>query len=334
MKNPKPFFSIGITTYDRLKMLKETVVSILKQTYFNFEVIISNDNPQRIISAQTLGIKDKRLRFINKKKNLGEVKNMNFLLDASKGKYFTWLADDDLYNPDFLKIIYATITRFNNSKCIYTAYSAGNIYTTKRYKDFSDKIICIPGRIFLNKYLNQTYKTIGCYGLFDRQYLKSLDGIKKMGRGFGPYSDNVLALKTGLLDKVIFINLPLIFLRTHNKALSVISTDIEAYFSAQQEAMQIALQVFKTKKLSMDFNVNLYCLLRWFIRDFSRVAIRANGIKIQKLKQYSIFLLNHIKLIRNTRLFFKLLLNSINALLRAFQTILVNKIKFFYANLN
>jgi len=34
----KPFFSIGVTTYDRFDLLKETILSVLWQSFEDFEL--------------------------------------------------------------------------------------------------------------------------------------------------------------------------------------------------------------------------------------------------------------------------------------------------------
>ena len=38
-----PFFSIGVTTYNRKELLKQTLISIINQTFTDFEVIVGND---------------------------------------------------------------------------------------------------------------------------------------------------------------------------------------------------------------------------------------------------------------------------------------------------
>ena len=38
-----PFFSIGVTTYNRRELLKCTLDSIIKQKFSDFEVIVGND---------------------------------------------------------------------------------------------------------------------------------------------------------------------------------------------------------------------------------------------------------------------------------------------------
>src|SRR5580765_8313389 len=108
-----PLFSIGITTYDRVEMLIETLHSVLDQTCGDFEVIIGNDNPGRRLTAEFLKIHDPRVRIVNHERNLGELGNMNELVRLGRGRYFTWLADDDLLAPRFLDAMREALTRFD-----------------------------------------------------------------------------------------------------------------------------------------------------------------------------------------------------------------------------
>ena len=50
-----PFFSIGVTTYNRPELLKQTLDSISMQTFSDFEVIVGNDFIQEPLSAAALG---------------------------------------------------------------------------------------------------------------------------------------------------------------------------------------------------------------------------------------------------------------------------------------
>src|SRR6266576_6222332 len=108
-----PLFSIGVTTYNRVELLVETLNSITAQTFGDFEVIVANDNPNRTVTAESLGVSDPRIRFVNNPKNLGELDNMNSLLALSRGRYFTWIADDDLYASDFLERANDALQKFD-----------------------------------------------------------------------------------------------------------------------------------------------------------------------------------------------------------------------------
>ena len=53
---------IGITTYNRPEMLREAVISIINQTYDNFELLIGNDYIETTVTFDKLEI--------NKSKNI------------------------------------------------------------------------------------------------------------------------------------------------------------------------------------------------------------------------------------------------------------------------
>jgi len=96
----RPLFTIAIPTYNRECSLKDIVTCYLDQEFQNFEIIIANDYIDKKLSMKSLGIEsDSRVTIINNERNLGELENMNFLLDQAKGYYFTWQFDDDPCNP-------------------------------------------------------------------------------------------------------------------------------------------------------------------------------------------------------------------------------------------
>lgn len=280
-----PFFSIGITTYNRRLMLKQTLNSILKQRYKDFEILVSNDNPQREISAQILGIKDRRIQYINQKKNLGEIKNMNFLLEQSKGKYFTWLADDDCYHQDFLKIISQAIKKYQHPPCVFSSYLKGNNFK-KQKKIKKAKIVCLNSKLFLDKYLKLSFRTLGCYGVFKKNYLKQIGGIKQLGSGFSPYSDNLLALQCSKLDKVITITEPMIYYRTHKGSISLTSTDFLAYLTAQKDFFCHALKIFNHPNLRDNCQEYIFLVLKWFIRDFTGLLKRTRRLPLKDTAKF------------------------------------------------
>lgn len=290
----KPFFSIGVTTYNRPEMLKECLHSILGQTFPDFEVIIGNDYTMQELSGRFLNIDDPRLRFINHHRNLGEANNMNYLLEISQGKYFTWLADDDLYAPNFLEMINLALDKYSFPPCVFTSYMQGRSLPERLEKVEAD-IQVLDRRQFLQKYLSRQLKVIGCYGVFDRQYIRQLGGIEQLGDGFSPYSDNLLAIKTGLQKKAVYIDAPLIFFRTHDQSISYASPDVDAYGTAQKDLLSKSLEAFKSEGLSSDFHSNLFLLLKWCLSNYCTVMRRSGSLKFRKLIRYILFLISYLK---------------------------------------
>ncbi len=299
-KRLKPLFSIGVTTYNRIEMLKECLQSIINQSFSDFEIIVGNDYTQHHLTPEKLGIEDSRILIINNTENLGEINNMNVLLAQSRGKYFTWLADDDIYTAHYLSAINDALTMFDFTEAVFTSYSQGNT-VSKKSINYQRKIECLSGQQFLHGYLSKKFKTIGCYGAFNVEYLKQIGGIEQLGNGLSPYSDNLLAIRAGMLEKVVLINEPLVFFRTHDQSISFTSGDIDAYKSAQEDLLGKCIEIFKTTDLKDDFNHNIFWLMNLFISHFFAVLKRSGKLQLNAVLVYFIFIFRNLKLLKNYR---------------------------------
>jgi len=102
----KPLVSIAIPAYNRPRLIKKTIESVLGQLYSNIEVLISEDctpNIEVVEVIEGFAAVDERIRFFRQEKNLGYEKNCDFLLKKAKGEYILWLPDDDLLLPDTIQ---------------------------------------------------------------------------------------------------------------------------------------------------------------------------------------------------------------------------------------
>ncbi len=93
--------SIGLPVYNGESFLRETLDSILSQTYKNFELIISDNcstDSTRDICEKYAG-KDSRIRYIRQPHNIGALNNFLFVLNVASGYFFMWNAADDVITP-------------------------------------------------------------------------------------------------------------------------------------------------------------------------------------------------------------------------------------------
>tara|TARA_B100000953_G_scaffold299311_1_gene298796 strand:+ start:169 stop:1101 length:933 start_codon:yes stop_codon:yes gene_type:complete len=102
----KPQVSIGMPVYNTdEKFLYTALDCLLKQSYSNFELIISDDcstdSTSRI--CREYAKKDSRINYIRQEKNMGALPNFNFVLEQAKSKYFMWAEVDDKWKPDFIE---------------------------------------------------------------------------------------------------------------------------------------------------------------------------------------------------------------------------------------
>lgn len=97
--------SIIVPVYNAEKFLNDTINTVLKQTYENWELILVNDcskdNSVKIIKEYQKN--DKRIKLVNNKENSGAAISRNNGIDKSKGKYLCFLDADDLWDKNKLK---------------------------------------------------------------------------------------------------------------------------------------------------------------------------------------------------------------------------------------
>ncbi|MBN2366994.1 MAG: glycosyltransferase family 2 protein [Calditrichaeota bacterium] len=104
MTNAVPEISVGLPVYNGEPFLRDALESILNQSYQNFEIIISDNNSsdQTPIIIKEYCDKDKRIRPFFSNENKGASWNYNKVFQESRGKYFCWLAHDDIIDKDYL----------------------------------------------------------------------------------------------------------------------------------------------------------------------------------------------------------------------------------------
>ena len=103
MQPRKPLVSIIVPAFNCERVIFETIDSIWKQTYKNWELIIvddkSTDDTKRLLKK----IKSKRIRVIFARKNGGAAKARNRGIMAANGRFICFLDADDLWRPEKLE---------------------------------------------------------------------------------------------------------------------------------------------------------------------------------------------------------------------------------------
>lgn len=95
--------SIIMPSYNTAPYIKETIQSVLDQTYTNWELIIvddcSTDNTEEVLAT----INDSRIRYFKNEKNSGAAVSRNKALRAAKGQWIAFLDSDDLWMSEKLE---------------------------------------------------------------------------------------------------------------------------------------------------------------------------------------------------------------------------------------
>ena len=98
MPTTKPLVSVGIPVYNGERFIRQALDSVLRQTYDNLEVIIS-DNASTDKTGEICleyAARDRRIQYHRSPVNLGVIANFRRAFELSAGDYFMWAAADDV----------------------------------------------------------------------------------------------------------------------------------------------------------------------------------------------------------------------------------------------
>jgi len=160
-------YSVCITYFFNRKNIFDLLNCIDLGVHKNVEIIVRNDNPNHQLCLH----KHPRIKvFNNKKKPLGEIRSIKFLLSKASGQYVSLIADDDLMSDKIFDIL-------ENDPVEKDAYL---FISTKNKKTFLNKNILTfknSAEYFLNFFMGNIFLCGMTGTVFNKNFL-----IKKMSK--------------------------------------------------------------------------------------------------------------------------------------------------------
>jgi teichuronic acid biosynthesis glycosyltransferase TuaG len=115
--------SIITPSYNSKKFIKETITSVISQTYENWEMIIVDDcsKDDSVKFIQELIKDEKRIKLIKLDENIGAAMARNKALEMAQGRYIAFLDSDDIWLSSKLEI-QLNFMQENNYSISFTSY--------------------------------------------------------------------------------------------------------------------------------------------------------------------------------------------------------------------
>jgi glycosyltransferase involved in cell wall biosynthesis len=126
-------YTVIIPTRDRAETLEATIRTCLRQTYPNFEVIVSdncsNDNTVEVVSR----FKDSRLKYINPGRRLSMSGNFEYSLSHVADGFVMFIGSDDGIMPDAINYVNSIVERYKVDavSCAQATYIWPNFFDEK-----------------------------------------------------------------------------------------------------------------------------------------------------------------------------------------------------------
>ncbi|MFC1675991.1 glycosyltransferase [Planctomycetota bacterium] len=202
--------SICIPTYNRKEYLRQTIESILSQTYQDYEIVIvddgSTDGTKEMIEQLGLPIR------YYYQQNSGDAAARNKLIELARGEYISFIDSDDLLTSDAIERMVEAAQTQEEDVIVYGPYfridSAGLIYSRCKRRLYSGNI---TERLF------ETILVHSCGSMFPRRILQ---GDSAFDTSLKICSDYALWLELSKKYRFIALDEPVFKRRRHSDNLS------------------------------------------------------------------------------------------------------------------
>lgn len=264
MAAKKFLVTVIINCYNGEKYLRDTISSVKKQTYSNFELIFwdnkSTDNSKHIF----LEYNDPRFKYFLSENHTNLPTARNLSLNKAKGDLISFIDSDDIWNERKLEkqvyffrdstvsAVFADINTINSNGEILTKSKFGKLTNKLHWSNFFLKnfTVCFSSIIFRKKDMN----------IFNNKYhiIYDFDFIMKLS----------------LKKKIIYLNDTLTNYRIHSKNESLLNRNLEF-----EEKLKWIQNIDNIKNFSQ-FNNFIYCKNYFYYSYYINSHLK--GVDMQK----------------------------------------------------
>jgi glycosyltransferase involved in cell wall biosynthesis len=237
--------SVIVLTWNRMKLLKETLSSILDQTFPDFEVLIVDNESTDGTEEYVKRIGDDRVKYF-RHPNRGIISvNRNFALEKCRGGFIAFCDDDDLWEPQKLETQMRVFERYPQ---VAMVCSNGLFFSEKGFlghliKRDSD------GRISLDDLLSGRNDIVMSSAMFRREILSEVGKWEEDPEIF-TVEDYNLWVRIAAKRPIYFINQSLVRIRVHeamssHKDTRVMMSKVEKMFALLYEQKILTEEQFQ-----------------------------------------------------------------------------------------
>lgn len=117
-----PRFSVVIPLYNKENFIENTMLSLLSQTFSDFEVLVVNDCSTDASEEIVKRFNDRRIQLVQHPINKGLSASRNTGVKSARSNYIAFLDADDLWKPSFLEKIDFLINHYPEASLFATKY--------------------------------------------------------------------------------------------------------------------------------------------------------------------------------------------------------------------
>ena len=216
-----PRVTVGIPTFNRARWLRETIDSVLAQTYTDFHVIVSDNASDDDTPDVVRSFNDRRIVYARSERNVGVCGNFNRLIELAETEFLVLLPDDDVLYPSHLEAAVKLLERFETVGLAHSAFDyidARSSVIRRVHPVASRSLVTIKRRDLALEWLMVSPEAL-CFPsvAYRTNALIEAGGFRE---DEGPFRDRQTWMRIALHWDIGYIARPLVGQRTHPDALT------------------------------------------------------------------------------------------------------------------
>jgi len=296
-----PLISVVIPVYNGEKTIRETIKSVLNQTFNDLELIVINDGSQDSTLEIVSSISDPRLKIFSYP-NANQAVSRNRGISQACGEYISFIDADDLWTPDKLA---AQLRALQENPQAAVAYSWTDVIDESSQFLHTGSHLTVNGDVYANLLVVNVLEN-GSNPLIRRQALAEVGGFEE---SLPPAEDWDMWLRLAARYHFVAVPAPQVLYRS---SVGSMSTNVEKLEAACLQVIgrgfaqaPASLQYLKKYSLS-----NIYKYLTY--RAVAGNPERQRGLLAVRFLWRAV--INDLSLLR-TRVIWKVLLKIITVIL-------------------
>ena len=253
----EPLVSVLVLTFDRPHYLRETLASVVAQSYRNLEIVV-HDNASPMDPAPIVAnFADQRIVLYRNGENVGVTRNLIAGFARCRGKYVAILGDDDVWDRDFLTTLVAPLER---DESLVLAFCDHSIIDDDGRRDeaTADKVTRRFGRHLLREGVHRPFDRVALVyraicvisGAVLRRADFDFAALPRELKFGGDFYISYLAVRTG--KACYYIKRRLSFYRYHRGSLTATLDNAEQKLQNAHDAMSYWSELLHDRTLTRD----------------------------------------------------------------------------------
>lgn len=264
--------SVIIPAYNAEKFIVETIQSVQRQTFSDFEIIVVDDGSTDQTASFVMQIQDPRLRVLSvDHQGLSATRNRG--VAASEGKFLAFLDADDLWTPNALQL-YVEALNANLAADLSYGWTYFWNYDLNNLSDVT-KLIS-PSATGATAYCAMLERNIVGNGsnIFVRR--AAFDAVGGFDEDLTHGEDWEFCFRVALQGEVALVPQPIVYYRQHSTS---ICSDFEpaktSFFKALDKIYDLAPSEYKALKVKVQSSMYIYIANLYLTRTNTKLGIQS-----------------------------------------------------------